>query len=71
MLGTILNFFAIIIGSLIGVFLGARLPAKLKDTVMAGMGLFIIAIGLQMFLKTENGLIVLGAVVIGAGLGEW
>jgi len=71
MLGTIINFFAIIIGALIGVFFGSRLPQKLKDTVMAAMGLFIVAIGVQMFLKTENGLIVLGAVVIGAILGEW
>ncbi len=70
MLGTIVNFFAIIIGGLIGVFFGSRLPEKLKDTVMAAMGLFIVAIGVQMFLKTENGLIVLGALVIGAGLGE-
>jgi len=71
MFGTIINFFAIIVGSLIGVFFGSRLPEKLKDTVMAGMGLFIVAIGVQMFLKTENGLIVLGALVIGAILGEW
>ena len=71
MLGTIVNFIAIIIGGLIGVFFGSHLPEKLKDTVMAAMGLFIVAIGVQMFLKTENGLIVLGALVIGAGLGEW
>ncbi len=71
MLGTIINFFAIIVGGLIGVFFGSRLPEKLKDTVMAGMGLFIVAIGVQMFLKTENGLIVLAALVIGAVLGEW
>jgi uncharacterized protein len=71
MLGTIINVLAIIVGSLIGIFFGSRLPSKLKDTVMAGMGLFIVAIGVQMFLKTENGLIVLGALVIGAILGEW
>ncbi len=35
------------------------------------MGLFIVGIGLQMFLKTENALIVLGAIVVGAVLGEW
>ena len=71
MLGTIINVIAIILGSLIGIFFGSRLPAKLKDTVLAGMGLFIVGIGLQMFLKTENALIVLGAIVVGAVLGEW
>ncbi len=35
------------------------------------MGLFTGAIGMQMFLKTENSLIVLGALLIGALLGEW
>ncbi len=71
MTGTIINFFAIIVGSVIGILFGSRLPEKLKETVIAVMGLFILAIGLQMFLKTENGLIVLGAIVIGAALGEW
>jgi len=35
------------------------------------MGLFTAAMGLQMFLKTENPLIVLGALLIGTLLGEW
>src|SRR5512142_2134479 len=35
------------------------------------MGLFTVAIGLQMFLKTGNSIIVLGALLIGALLGEW
>ena len=35
------------------------------------MGLFVMAIGIQMFLKTENSLIVLGSLLIGSLLGEW
>jgi uncharacterized membrane protein YqgA involved in biofilm formation len=35
------------------------------------MGLFTAAMGLQMFLNTENPLIVLGALLIGTLLGEW
>lgn len=50
---------------------GARIPDKLKETVIAGMGLFIGAMGLQMFLKTENSLVVLAALLIGTLLGEW
>jgi len=71
MTGTIINVAAIIVGSLIGIFFGARLPEKLKSTIVAGMGVFVVAMGLQMFLKTENSLIVLGAVLIGTLLGEW
>jgi len=35
------------------------------------MGLFTAAMGLQMFLKTTNPLIVLGSLVLGTLLGEW
>jgi uncharacterized membrane protein YqgA involved in biofilm formation len=71
MTGTFLNVATVIIGGLIGLLFGARIPDKLKETVIAGMGLFTAAMGLQMFLKTENPLIVLGALLIGTLLGEW
>ncbi len=71
MIGTIINIAAVIVGSLMGMFFGASIPGKLKETIIAGMGLFVVAMGLQMFLKTENPLIVLGAVLIGTLLGEW
>lgn len=71
MTGTIVNIIAVLIGGTLGLLFGARLPERLKGTVIAGMGLFTTAIGIQMFLKTENPLIVLGALLIGALLGEW
>ena len=71
MTGTILNIIAVLIGGALGLLFGARLPERLKATVVAGLGLFTAAIGIQMFLKTENPLIVLGALLIGALLGEW
>jgi uncharacterized membrane protein YqgA involved in biofilm formation len=71
MTGTLLNIATVITGSIIGLIFGARIPAKLKETVIAGMGLFTVAMGLQMFLNTENPLIVLGAILIGTLLGEW
>lgn len=71
MTGTLINVVAIIIGSLLGIFFGARLSNNLKNTVVAGMGLFTTAIGFEMFLKTENPLVVLGALSIGGLLGEW
>lgn len=71
MTGTLINVVAIIIGSLIGIIFGARLSDNLKSTVVNGMGLFTSAIGLQMFLQTQESLIVLGALIAGAVLGEW
>ena len=71
MIGTIINIIAIIVGSTVGVLFGSRLSENLKNTVIAGMGLFTTAVGIQMFLKTENALIVLGALIFGAILGDW
>ncbi len=71
MTGTWINIATVLVGGTLGLLFGARLPERLKDTVVAGMGLFTAAIGIQMFLKTENSLIVLGAILIGALLGEW
>ena len=71
MTGTFLNIAAVLLGSMIGLLFGARIPEKLKSTIIAAMGLFTAAMGLQMFLKTENPLIVLGALLIGTLLGEW
>jgi len=71
MTGTILNVIAILAGSMLGLVFGARIPTKLKETVIAAMGLFTSAMGFQMFMQTENSLIVLGALLIGTLLGEW
>jgi hypothetical protein len=71
MTGTLLNIITVLIGGTLGMFFGARIPERLKQTVVAGMGLFTAAMGLQMFLKTQNPLIVLGALLIGTLLGEW
>jgi len=71
MTGTLLNIATVLIGGMIGLLFGARIPEKLKSTVIAGMGLFIIAMGMQMFLNTENPLIVLGSLLFGTLLGEW
>ncbi len=71
MTGTIINVVAILIGSALGILFGSRLSDNLKQTVIAGMGLFTTAVGFQMFLKTENALVVLGALIFGAILGEW
>lgn len=71
MTGTLINILAILVGGGLGLLFGARIPERLKQTVVGGMGLFTAAMGLQMFLKTNNPLIVLGSLLIGILLGEW
>lgn len=71
MTGTLLNIATVLVGGLAGLFFGARLPERIRQTVVAGLGLFTAAIGIQMFLKTENVIIVLGSLLVGGLLGEW
>jgi uncharacterized membrane protein YqgA involved in biofilm formation len=71
MTGTIINIITVLIGGILGILFGSRLPDKLKLTIITALGLFTAAIGLQMFLKTENPIIVLGGLLIGVLLGEW
>jgi uncharacterized membrane protein YqgA involved in biofilm formation len=71
MIGTFINVAAILVGGSLGLLFGGRLPERLKTTVIAGMGLFTAVTGIKMFLETQNSLIVLGSLVIGALLGEW
>lgn len=71
MTGTFINVATILVGGTIGLIFGARIPERYKNTVIAGLGLFTAAMGLQMFFKSGNQLIVLGALIIGALIGEW
>ena len=71
MTGTIINIITIFIGSTLGMIFGSRFPDRIRATVIAGLGLFTAAIGMQMFLKTDNAIIVLGSVLLGGILGEW
>jgi len=71
MIGTLLNVLTIVVGSIIGLSFGKRFPPQIHHTVLAGMGLFTGAIGIQMFLKTDNAMYVLGSLLIGSLIGEW
>jgi uncharacterized membrane protein YqgA involved in biofilm formation len=71
MTGTLINITTVLVGGSVGLFFGSRLPDRLRKTVIAGLGLFTLAYGLYNFLKTQNPLVVLGSLLIGALLGEW
>ncbi|MBM7701850.1 DUF554 domain-containing protein [Metabacillus iocasae] len=70
LLGAIVNGLCIIGGTLIGRFL-SRIPDRIKETVMMGIGLSVTILGIQMGLKSEQFLIVIFSLVIGAVIGEW
>ncbi|WP_232696460.1 DUF554 domain-containing protein [Brevibacillus daliensis] len=70
LLGAIANGVAIIVGTLAGKLIRG-IPESMKNTVMHGIGLAVTVLGLQMALKSENILIVIVSLVVGAVLGEW
>ena len=70
LLGTLVNGVCIIIGTLLGKILH-RIPEDMKGTVMKAIGLAVIVLGLQMGLKSENFLIVIISLALGAAWGEW
>jgi len=67
--GTLVNGVLIIIGSLLGLIF-TKIPEAFKETVMHGVALTVILIGLQMALKTEAIIVVLISLLVGAILGE-
>jgi len=67
--GTLVNGGLIILGSIIGLFF-TKIPERMKETVMQGIGLAIILIGLQMAFSTEQIIIVLLSLLTGGILGE-
>lgn len=70
LLGTLVNGACILIGSILGRYL-QHIPEKIKETVMSGIGLAIMVLGLQMGLKSEQFILVILSIVGGAALGEW
>jgi uncharacterized protein len=68
--GTLLNTLAVLIGGGLGLAFGARLPERLRETVLAALGLFVAALGIQMFLGTQSPLIDVAGLLIGGVIGE-
>lgn len=71
MTGTLLNVVTVLVGGLLGTTLGNRLPERVRETVLHGLGLVTMAIGLQLTLQTKNILIVMGSILVGGIIGEW
>ena len=71
MLGTIVNAITVVIGGLLGALVRGSLPERTKETILNALGLAVVLIGFSMGIRTENLLVVLGSLVLGAALGEW
>lgn len=69
-LGTLVNSGAILAGAAAGLLLRRGLPEKWQESIMQGVALCIIVIGVQMAFKSENIMVVIFSLVLGAIVGE-
>lgn len=70
MTGTIINVTTVILGSLLGILLGHRLSDRVRETVLNGLGLMVLVVGLSMALQSNNLLIPLFSILLGGIVGE-
>jgi uncharacterized membrane protein YqgA involved in biofilm formation len=76
--GTILNVVTVLVGTVIGVLLGSRMPPRIQTALTDGLGLFVVLLGVSMGMRVltdpaalpGDELAVLAAVLLGAAIGE-
>jgi uncharacterized protein len=68
--GTLLNVLTVALGSLIGIFVGDRLPERTRESVVTGLGLVTFFVGISNAGETGNIIIPLLSVAVGVIIGE-
>lgn len=66
----IVNTIAVIIGSLVGMFAGKLVKERYRKVFFNVIGLLTLGLGVEMFLDTNNVLVVLSSLIVGGTLGE-
>lgn len=70
MIGTLVNVLAIILGSFLGHFMRKGIKNEYKDTIIDGLALCIIVMGIMSSIKANNFLLIIASIVIGSIIGE-
>jgi uncharacterized membrane protein YqgA involved in biofilm formation len=76
--GTLLNVATVLVGTLIGVLVGSRMPPRMQSSLTTGLGIFTLLIAVSMGLRIftdpavqpGDDLAVLAAVLAGVAIGE-
>ncbi len=69
-IGAIVNGITILIGSFLGLFVGARLTERSKEVLFEAIGAITIVIGIKMAIEAKYVIVVLVSLAIGGVLGE-
>lgn len=70
MFAVIINTVAVIVGSIIGLFLKKGIPHRIRNIVMKGLALCTMSIGISGILKGQNTLVLILSMVFGSIIGE-
>lgn len=70
MTGNIVNAIGIVLGGLIGLFLKKYIKDSYSETIMNGVGISVVVIGITNTIKSDNILLVVISIVLGTLLGE-
>lgn len=76
--GTLLNVATVLVGTVVGLVLGARMPPRMQEGLTTGLGFFTVLIAVSMgtriftdpAARPGDDLAVLGAILVGVALGE-
>ena len=68
--GTLINAAVMIITGSLGVFLGSKIPERVRETSLMGLGLITIMVGIDSFLETSNAVIPLISILLGGITGS-
>lgn len=71
MLGTFVNCVAIIAGGLVGLLFKNGIPDRYNQTVMQAVGLAVLLVGLKTAIVSDDLLVIIISLAIGALAGEW
>ena len=71
MLGTIVNCLAVFIGGCAGLLFRNGIPDKYNHTVMQGVSLSVILVGVKSALGSDDLLVIIVSLALGSLIGEW
>lgn len=70
MIAAVVNAAVVILGAVIGLLLGGKIREELMGTLVAGLGISVVVIGITSAVETSNIIIVIVSIVLGTVLGE-
>jgi uncharacterized membrane protein YqgA involved in biofilm formation len=76
--GTLLNVATVLIGTVLGALVGARMPVRMQESLTTGLGFFTTVLGISMAMRIftdaadqpGDDLAILGALLLGVAVGE-